>query len=725
MSSFVKFNNINRGKLTDRSMNKTDISFYNSFWSKEDNAINSIHGGIFKRSGTEHCSVVEGNRVGIPMQTTDLRSFLIYFLEDNSIQIFETTNKIFTEIANTLSHDIDINDFDYQAIGNSVFVVSPTTFPKQLLYLNGTFSFDDAPLNTVPFVSNESNNTIEISTSGDTITASDDLFNIDDVGGYMLVKAEQSDQTWAYCKITNFNSPTSVTVEWLQTPDSEGTIPTGSTATTYVYRFSVFRGGDNPRKIGYVTGRLCLGGYKNNPSFVSISRANFPLNFLTSDTKSGSVGDGDGIQADILSDGGFSLMYLQQTSYGIDCGTTKGIHTIMSGDESSAITPSTIRVNKTSADNCMDLKPEQIGTLTFFGERNIKSVYSSFVGASGISTENVSKFADDYFKHDIKRMQSFKKEGEYLLTLNSIGDCYICMADITGGSLSWSKIVFNDCDYTKDITIVDNEVFFLNVRNGIYEVERLGDFINEDILQEDYIALDDSILYQEELLFNSCNEDYIIVSDASGLAIGNEYFFTSVLGDDIKTAYKITNIEGTKITFDNLSLSNYNKDYDFGKAYKTGIEIPDLSYLNGRTVDINYNNNFAEKFLVTDGKIEINENIKLWSIQVGTRINLDCEGVNLAMDENTLFNKTVNKIYPIMYRSLGGDIGIVDGDIKQIDYSYLTTAATTYPDIETKSREVSISDSGSIEKRISIKHESAFPFYLTSFYILIEANRED
>lgn len=750
-NNYLKFNNLNKGKLTHKATKRTSIDSYNGFCAEINNFLPGLYGGYFKRFGTFFSkSLSTAKRRGFELQTTNNKNFAIYLLDDGTIEIYELLIedhiKTFREVSQpvALSHSLDIDTVDHVQIGNSLFFVDGDNHPQQFIYGGADiFEIFDVPFNTYPMIIDS--NTITLRVSGSTtLIASDDLFTSDDIGRHFMMAAASASYTWAYGKITGYTDEKTVTVEWLSPPDIPDVKPEGITTATYVWRLGIFESGSYPTKIGVAGGRLYLGGYKNNVNTVSISRANFPFDFSTVDFDTGTTSDDDGISAEILSDNGFLLRFLQQDSIGMQCGTSKGVFSIMSGSNTNAITPTSFRVNKTSSEGSANTKPVQVGSTIVLSHGELKNIHALFYdGNSGAyNMVDISRFADDYFYEDIKKIQVVNAEHNYIFALNNIGEVFVCLYALEDQLTPWVKLTFKDSDFVEDIVSINNTVSFVinRVVNGsqVKYLEIATDIADNSKFQEDIVALDSCIVNKDEIAFNTAvavgQTLAITVEDTTGITLGDNYFFTTILDYSIKRTGEVIAINPTTkvVTFDfdyddgfEFDFSILVRETSFGRAYKTGISVPDLSHLEGCTVTALINNNSVEKLTVSSGTIDASD-YDIWNIQVGYPIESYSESVDYSLEKDAILQYKIVKCSIVLFNSLGGEIKTNNdrSEYKKILSYTPDVPFTTYIDLKSREEDLNISDGTDKNKRLIIRHTDPYPFYVVGYYLKIEQNNE-
>ena len=202
--------------------------------------------------------------------------------------------------------------------------------------------------------------------SGINVTASTDTWTADDVGSLFKIAGEVS-SVQGYCRITVFNSTTSVDVDILETLSSAASTDEwayGSFSDRFGY----------PQVVSFHEQRLWFGSTTTEPQTVFASVILIFCDFTAGDA------DDDALKYEIASEQVNRIRYIS-SGRGLHIGTSGGVFTMSSGSDFAALTPSNVSVKRDTSYGSELIIPKRIGNFTYYiqrGKRKLREFAYNF-----------------------------------------------------------------------------------------------------------------------------------------------------------------------------------------------------------------------------------------------------------------------------------------------------------------------------------------------------------
>lgn len=346
--------------------------------------------------------------------------------------------------------------------GDTMLIFHPDWPPRRIRRFSGTtFALDEMPLEYVPyyrFIDPAVTITPSAITGTTTFTASAPIFSAQSIGSTMLFRGSRF-------LITGVSSPTEATGEWVDATDN--LTPTASNEWAE-QAWSQARGW--PRSGAFFGGRLAIGGSRDLPNTIWLSKSGAYFNFKVGtqdDDGLAEVAAGEQSGAIIHIVAAARLLVLTDTAAWALVGTGNG-----------PITPSTVALRPAAAVGAGRLIPAEVDGATLFldatGEVMREIRIDEYL--TGFSADPVSMLAEHLIKQPVAmtvlRGNAARPE-VYAVLVNSDGTLSIFH------SLRQEKIAafvpWETAGIFRDVCAVGPDLFALVERQGVWSVERFDD----------------------------------------------------------------------------------------------------------------------------------------------------------------------------------------------------------------------------------------------------------
>ncbi|OPY08257.1 MAG: hypothetical protein A4E67_01025 [Syntrophaceae bacterium PtaB.Bin038] len=334
----------NAGELTPLLDGRPDHAKYYSGCRKLENMIPLPHGGATERPGTYFVASTKDHNRKCRLLRFEFSTTQAYILEFGHyyIRFYKDGGQITSggvpyEVATGYAED-ELFELQFAQSADTLYIAHQAHNPAQLTrtghtsWTFGAITFTDGPYleeNTTDITLTPSGTVVGTSI---TLTASDNLFDADMVGGWFRLK---HGSTWGYVAVTAYISATEVTASVMST--------LGDTTATDVWRegaWSAYRG--YPACVCFFEERLCWAGSPTKPQTIWLSSTGSFFDHTPDGTDSD-----DAMALTILSDRVNVIRWMVPQNY-IIAGTVGAEWRIGGASSSDPITPTSVNAKRQS-----------------------------------------------------------------------------------------------------------------------------------------------------------------------------------------------------------------------------------------------------------------------------------------------------------------------------------------------------------------------------------------
>lgn len=372
--------NFTSGELSPRLEGRVDISKYFNGVKTLKNMLIHPHGGVTRRGGTKHvANAKEGDKKIrlVPFQFSVEQAYMLEFGE-NYIRFYRDGVEIgggsfssafssaFAGVASivevtTTYLESELFELQFVQSADVLYIVHPLHPPAKLSRTAvDTFTIEDESFRDGPFLDlNVTSTTINPSaaTGSITLTASDDLWAVTDVGRFVAIEEGTG---YGYAVITGYTSATVVNADVINdfaSSTKQETWRLGAFSDTTGY----------PASIAFYEDRLMYAGTPTSPQSIWGSKSGRYNNFRPGDN------DDDAIFYTINSDQVNAIRWLS-AGKSLVVGTVGGEFLMSASSISEAITPSNIKIVRQTEYGGAYIMPVRTNGVVLFPQRSTKKI---------------------------------------------------------------------------------------------------------------------------------------------------------------------------------------------------------------------------------------------------------------------------------------------------------------------------------------------------------------
>lgn len=317
------------------------------------------------------------------------------------------------------------------------------------------------------------------------LSASDDIFDQDDVGRYLMVKYDTS---WTTYRITEVLSPSQVNVNVLDNiPISNEKGEYELNGRSSIWRKSAWSNGNWPFTVTFYEQRMTFGGSVFNPETLWFSKVTDPYDFRTIE-ENGEVLDTTGITYPL---GGRSYNKIKWLSSGptLMIGTESTEWQLKPNNFREALTPTNIRITQETNEGSLSFVIRAGSSLVFperTGEFVRELVYNYQIDQ--FEARDLTLLADHLFRNDAVvdfAYQRTPKKTFWFVTLSGL--VYLLAHNNQQEVLAWSRFQTRVGDKVLSVAVMErnannpnDRVYLMIQRNGEIYVEYIEDVYYEE-----------------------------------------------------------------------------------------------------------------------------------------------------------------------------------------------------------------------------------------------------
>jgi hypothetical protein len=439
--------------------------------------------------------------------------------------------------------------------------------------------------------------------------------------------------------------------------------------------------------------------------------------------------------------------WLLPSERNVICGNRKNIAVINGGDVNTPLTAANVSVTITGAEGSNSTIPLRKDALVFYLGRNDRNVYYFRYDLLGetFKASDANFVSYDITEGGISKLRYKKDRNDIIYTVRGDGKLLALNFNEEEKIIGWS--IQETDGIIQDIATITNndgdpQLFCLVLRDSVYYVERLADFIefsrrdafftdDEDDDREAYNRMIGEELklarYLDNLECISNLQDNIITFDGTDTITATSSVFTS--GDvgkfivyQTQTGYEKGRFEitgytsGTEVEVEALIGPSTNT-YQYW--YLTFDSLSGLSRFNGKTVSVVADGGYLDDFEVSGGAIDLGTQVT--SVCVGLsytgliktfNLGFAIQGVNTQKNIKSVFQAGIRLI-----DSAGGLIGTTRyrmtpiQELTERDLNYLP------PLVVDQTKLITYSDDADINKALYIIQDKPLPMKVADIII--------
>lgn len=461
----LKIPNFNGGELSPKLEGRTDIPKYAEGAARVENFVVAREGPLVRRSGTRFVKeVVDSTRKTrlIPFIFSTEQAYILEF-SDLLIRVYANEGPVLdgpthVSIVSPFT-EAQLFQLHYVQSADVLYLVHPNHHPQKLLrFSHISWSLQLLDLTNGPFLGeNTTSTTFTINAAsgvGRILTASSTI-GINRDQGFLVGQDEgrlirynddgnNPDAVWGVFRITNVNSPTQVTGDWL--------IDTTTSSVSPRWRLGAWYTGNYPAAISFFEQRLAMAGEPDTPQILHASRTGIFESFQpTGDLVDASTAAPDDRKTDeVFDDNGFdfalgsnqvnSIVWLA-ASRNLHIGTPGGIYPVQASTANEAVTPTNVNVPQASVIGTSSIQPQTVNNRILYISRNGRRCHAlrfSFE-VDNVVSDDVTLLADHILRSGAVEL-AYTQEPESLLWVVRNDGILACLTYVPDQELfAWSR----------------------------------------------------------------------------------------------------------------------------------------------------------------------------------------------------------------------------------------------------------------------------------------------
>lgn len=567
---------------------------------------------------------------------------------------------------------------------DTLYIAHPDYPPMRLL----RFAHDEWSLEEVTFLDGpylDENTSVATLTPSHTngyhrtLTASDDLFALSDIGRTVRLK---HGATWGWGVIHQFNSATSVGIHVIS--------DFGGTGATAAWRFGAWSQTTGwPACVSFHEQRLCWAGERSNPQAFRASKSGDFQNMAPTATD-GAVNDDHALNYVIGANQVNAIRWLS-TTRSLVLGTTGGAWPVRANSLDDPLTPANIQIKRASTFGSADIQPLDVGDvvlyvspagrklreLAFLFERDNfaapdLSILSEHITAGGIVQM-------DYAQEPSGVVFAVRTDGVLLgMTYEREQNVVAWQRHILGGAYAGGAPRIESIAVVPSTLNGDGQVWLVATRtiNGatVRCIEFIAPQLDAGSDPEDSYFVDCGLSYDDpKPIIASTSTNPVVVTAAShGFVNGDAVDLTGLTGivELNNRRFSAANVTSNTFELSGEDGTGYSPFLGGGFARKAVSEITGLDHLDGENVDLLADGIVVASQTVVNGSIGLSSAAS--RIHAGYAYETDLETLNLeaGATDGTAQGKTkrIDHLVLRVYRTAGIRVGPESDFLEAVDF---------------------------------------------------------
>lgn len=541
---------------------------------------------------------------------------------------------------------------------------------------------------------------------------------------------------WGYAEITAVGSTTSVTATVKKT--------FGGTSGETSWRLGAWYGGSYPRSVAFYEQRLFFAGSTDNPQTLWGSKSGDYTNFTP-----GPNAD-DGVTYTIATDQVNAIYWLSPGKV-LAVGTAGGEFKVSASTQEEALTPTNVRVVRETSYGSAFILPVRVGPVVLYTQRagrKLREFVYQFETDAYVSPD-LNLLAEHITQTGITQI-AYQQEPDSIIwcTLTDgtlIGLTYqrdqkvVAWHRHTLGGTSDAAGAAAQVESVAVIPGSEEDEVWVSVKrhiNGATDryIERLEIGLKDTESQEQAFFVDSGLTLDSAVNISGITKaDPVVVTTSSAHGINDGDYL------DIRDVAGMTELNGKRFIASNVTSTTIDlqdqsgTDVD-GTGYTTYISggtvreavttISGLDHLEGETVAILGNGAVQASKTVSSGLITLQTRASIVHAGLPFTSELETQRLEGGSKDGISQGKIrrINEVILRLYRSLGGEVGRVDGNIDQPPFRDSSDAMDAAPALFTGDLRVDFAEGHDRKGTIYLRQQQPLPYTILGIFAHMKAN---
>ena len=541
---------------------------------------------------------------------------------------------------------------------------------------------------------------------------------------------------WGYAEITAVGSTTSVTATVKK--------KFGGTSGETAWRLGAWYGGSYPRCVAFYEQRLFFAGSTDNPQTIWGSKSGDYTNFTP-----GALAD-DGVTYTIATDQVNAIYWLSPGKV-LAVGTAGGEFKVSASTQEEALTPTNVRVIRETSYGSAYILPVRVGPVVLYTQRagrKLREFVYQFETDAYVSPD-LNLLAEHITQTGITQI-AYQQEPDSIIWCvltdgTLIGLTYQREQKVVAWhrhTLGGSSDAAGTAAKVESVAVIpgteEDEVWvsvkrYVNSATDRY-IERLSVGLDSNDSQELAFYVDSGLSLNSPINISaatSANPVVITTSSSHGLSDGEYVDIRDVAGMTELNGNRYLVSNSTSTTFELQTLAGVDVDGSGYSSYISGgtvrgavTTISGLSHLEGETVQILGNGAVQASQTVSSGSITLPTRASIVHVGLGYTSELETQRLEGGSADGISQGK-IRRIHEVilrLYRSLGGEIGRVDGNIDQPPFRDSSDAMNAAPALFTGDLRVDFSEGYDRKGTIYLRQQQPLPYTILGMFAHMKVN---
>lgn len=420
-------------------------------------------------------------------------------------------------------------------------------------------------------------------------------------------------------------------------------------------------------------------------------------------------------------------------------GTVSGIHTLGTGSDSTAFTPTTVRIKKKSTDGTSSVLPKQIGNYVYYWQKynRILREYAYSLDVDNYQTNDATAFSEhitesgivdmDYQQYPLSILWCVRADGKLISFTRQIEQKVAGWAQHDTQGLYKSVAVIPKESYDEVWFVVEREINGTTKKYIEYMVAPEFDEQEDAFFVHSGLTLDNPLN-----ITGATAADPVVITCAShGLSNGDrvkirgvegmtELNYKSFLVASASTdTFELTDLDGNDIDG-----SDYTAYEEGGEVRKCVNSISGLDHLEGETVQVLVDGASHPDCVVSSGAITLDSYYSEVHVGLGYTARLTTNDYEPAPNRVSGQGKIkrISNVIVNLYKSLGCKVGTDEDNLDDIVFRTSAMPTDQAPELYTGIKEIPFPSGWDREKKVVIQQEQPLPLHILSIIIEGEMN---
>ena len=428
-----------------------------------------------------------------------------------------------------------------------------------------------------------------------TLTASDDVFDVGDVGRSVRLRHGAN---WGWGVIAAVATTVSATVHVF--------VAFGSTAATTAWRLGAWSESTGwPSCVTFHEQRLCWAGEKNSPQAFRASKSGDFQNMAPSETD-GAVLDDNALNYTIGANQVNAVRWLSSTR-SLVLGTTGGTWPVRANSLDDPLTPGNIQIKRANTFGSADIQPLDVGDVVLYvspAGRKVRELGFLFE-RDNFAAPDLSILSEHITEGGIVQMDFAQEPNGVVLAVRADGVLLGMTYEREQNVIAWQRHVLGgshagDMARAESVAVIpapatgESHIWLTVIRTvagaTVRHIEAFAPMLRDSDDPQDAYFVDCGLSYDEPrpITAATATDPVVVTVPAHGFADGDLIDIAGVVGMNALNGRRFTVASSTSDTFalDGEDGSTYPAYVGGGVARKAVTSVSGLDHLDGETVDI-------------------------------------------------------------------------------------------------------------------------------------------